>query len=807
VHDVRVALDDHLLGDADAADLGDASDVVAAEIDQHVVLGALLGIGDQLGGERLVLVGRRAARPRAGDRPELDAPRRQPHQRLRRRAGDLRLREAQVEHVRRRIDDAQRAVDVERVDVARHVEALRQHHLEGVAGEDVLAHALDRRLELLAGERRRRQLDLRERPGQRRFQIGQPRPRAAQPRHHLVDPCARALVRLLGLLGARHVRRRHHLQRLAQVVEDDQRVGHHHAQLGQRDARLGPRRQILERAHHVVADPPDRAAPEARQPGRLDRLEVRHHLEQGVGRIGRVPGRALGRAAAVDVEPGYVRLAALAAQHRARRDADERVRRPGRAAHHRLEQEAVLAASERGVRRHRRVAVGEQLAIHRDQVALLRGAHELLATRVVHGARFVLRLGMSADVIRAADPEIASLIAAEEQRQRDVIRLIASENYVSSAVLAASGTVLTNKYSEGYPGKRYYQGQKNVDAIEQLAIDRAKSLFGSEHANVQPYSGSPANLAVYLAFLNPGDTVMGMALPAGGHLTHGWNVSITGKFFRPVQYGVRKDTGRVDLDEVRDLARKEKPKLLFAGGTAIPRTIDFAAYAEIAKEVGAIFVADIAHIAGLVAAGVHPSPVPVADVVSTTTHKTLRGPRGGMLMCKETHAKAIDRAVFPGLQGGPHDHTTAAIAIALKEAATAEFKRYAQQIVTNARALAAGLVERGFELVTGGTDNHLILVDLTSKGVPGKQLAVALEDAGIVLNYNSVPFDTRKPFDPSGVRIGSAAVTSRGMKEPEMAQIAAWIDAVTKAPADAAAKARIAGEVKELCAKFPAPGL
>jgi glycine hydroxymethyltransferase len=414
---------------------------------------------------------------------------------------------------------------------------------------------------------------------------------------------------------------------------------------------------------------------------------------------------------------------------------------------------------------------------------------------------------MSLEPIRATDPEIAELIAAEERRQADVLRLIASENYASSAVMAATGTVLTNKYSEGYPGKRYYQGQKNVDAIEQIAIDRAKALFGADHANVQPYSGSPANLAVYLAFCEPGDTVMGMALPAGGHLTHGWNVSITGKFFRPVQYGVRKDTGRVDLDEVRDLAKKEKPKLLFAGGTAIPRTIEFAAYAEIAKEVGAIFVADIAHIAGLIAGGAHPSPVPVADVVSTTTHKTLRGPRGGMLLCKEQHAKLIDRAIFPGLQGGPHDHTTAAIAVALKEAATADFKKYAAQIVANARALAAGLIERGFDLVTGGTDNHLILVDLTSKGVPGKQLAVALEDAGIVLNYNSVPFDTRKPFDPSGIRLGTPAVTSRGMKEPEMARIAAWIDEVCAAPGDDGKKRRIAGEVRELCSRFPAPGL
>ncbi|MCA9674397.1 MAG: serine hydroxymethyltransferase [Kofleriaceae bacterium] len=410
-------------------------------------------------------------------------------------------------------------------------------------------------------------------------------------------------------------------------------------------------------------------------------------------------------------------------------------------------------------------------------------------------------------VIRSVDPEIAELVAAEERRQGEVIRLIASENYVSSAVLAATGSVLTNKYSEGYAGKRYYQGQRLIDAVEQLCVDRARALFGAEHANVQPYSGSPANLAVYLAFCQPGDTIMGMALPAGGHLTHGWNVSITGKYFRAVQYGVRKDTGRVDLDDVRELARKERPKVLFAGGTAIPRTIDFAAYAEIAREVGAIFVADIAHISGLVAAGVHPTPVPVADVVSTTTHKTLRGPRGGMLMCRETHAKAIDRAVFPGLQGGPHNHTTAALAVALREAATDTFRTYAAQIVANARALAAALTERGFDLVSGGTDNHLILVDLTTKGVAGKPLAVALEDAGIVLNYNSVPFDPRKPFDPSGIRIGTPAVTSRGMTEAEMRQIAAWIDEVCQAPGDEDRRRRIAGEVRELCAAFPAPGL
>jgi glycine hydroxymethyltransferase len=416
---------------------------------------------------------------------------------------------------------------------------------------------------------------------------------------------------------------------------------------------------------------------------------------------------------------------------------------------------------------------------------------------------------MNAEVaarLAAVDPQLADLIAQEERRQRDKIRLIASENYASEAVLAASGSVLTNKYSEGYAGKRYYEGQQIIDQIETLAVSRAKAVFGAEHANVQPYSGSPANLAVYFAFCKPGDTVMGMALPAGGHLTHGWNVSITGSYFRAVQYGVRKDTHRVDLDEVRELAKKERPRLLFAGGTAIPRTIEFDAYADIAREVGAIFVADIAHIAGLIAGGAHPSPVALADVVSTTTHKTLRGPRGGMILCKDAHAKAIDRAVFPGLQGGPHNHQTAGLAVALAEAQTAAFKDYAAQIVKNAKALATALLGHGFSLITGGTDNHLILVDLTSKNVPGKVAAKALDAAGIVLNYNSIPFDPRKPFDPSGVRIGTAAVTTRGMKEPQMQQIATWIDQVVAAPADAALHERIAGEVAAFCKAFPAPG-
>ena len=412
-----------------------------------------------------------------------------------------------------------------------------------------------------------------------------------------------------------------------------------------------------------------------------------------------------------------------------------------------------------------------------------------------------------AKTIADVDPEIADLIANEEKRQRDSIRLIASENYVSGAVLAATGSVLTNKYSEGYPGKRYYEGQKYIDQVEQLCIDRAKALFNVDHVNAQPYSSSPANLAVYFAFMKPGDTVMGLGLPAGGHLTHGWPVSISGSYFKAVQYGVRKDTHRIDMDEVRELARKERPKLMYCGGTAIPRTIEFAAYGEIAKEVGAILCADIAHIAGLVAAGAHPSPAGIADVVSTTTHKTLRGPRGGMLMCKAEHAKAIDRAVFPGLQGGPHNHTTAGIAVALKEAKTEEFKKYAHQIVANAKALAAAMVEHGFSLITGGTDNHLILCDLTGKNVSGKIAAKALDVAGIELNYNSIPFDTRKPFDPSGIRLGTSAVTSRGMKEAEMKQIAAWMNRVVSAPADVGIQETVAGEIRELCAKFPAPGI
>ena len=406
------------------------------------------------------------------------------------------------------------------------------------------------------------------------------------------------------------------------------------------------------------------------------------------------------------------------------------------------------------------------------------------------------------------DPELAELINEEARRQFEKIRLIPSENYVSLAVLEAAGTVLTNKYSEGYPGRRYYEGQQFIDPIERLAAQRAEALFGVDHANVQPYSGSPANLAVYLAFCQPGDTVMGMGLPAGGHLTHGAPPTISGKWLRPVQYGVRRDTGRVDLDEVRDLARKERPKVIFCGGTAIPRTVDFPAFAAIAAETGAILVADIAHIAGLIAGGAHPSPVGHAPVITTTTHKTLRGPRGAMIMSTAEHASALDKAVFPGLQGGPHNHTTAAIAVALREAAQPAFASYAQQIVANAKALAAALLDRGFDLVSGGTDNHLILMDLTSRGIGGKPAAKALDRAGIELNYNTVPFDPRKPFDPSGVRLGTPAITTRGLSEQHMPQLAAWMDeAVTAAVKDdEAVIERIAGEVREMMAAFPMAG-
>ncbi len=405
------------------------------------------------------------------------------------------------------------------------------------------------------------------------------------------------------------------------------------------------------------------------------------------------------------------------------------------------------------------------------------------------------------------DPALAALIRRENELEATTLRMIPSENYASRAVQEAAGSVLANKYSEGYARKRYYEGQEIIDEVEELAISRVKALFGAEHVNVQPYSGSPANLAVYLAFCNAGDTIMGLSLSSGGHLTHGHGVSITGKYFKSISYGVRRSDHRIDMDEVRALAHEHKPKLMWAGTTAYPRALDWAAFREIANEVGAILAADISHISGLVVAGEHASPVGIADVVTSTTHKTFRGPRGGMIMCDQKHASAIDKAVFPGLQGGPHNATTAGIAVAALEASTPEFKRYAKQVVENAKVLAAALGEKGYAIVTGGTDNHLVLVDLTPKNVTGKVGAKALDKAGIVGNYNTVPFDPRKPFDPSGLRLGTPALTSRGFGTEEMLQVASWIDQVLTAPADEAVQLRVRNEVAELCAKHPAPGL
>jgi glycine hydroxymethyltransferase len=406
------------------------------------------------------------------------------------------------------------------------------------------------------------------------------------------------------------------------------------------------------------------------------------------------------------------------------------------------------------------------------------------------------------------DPTLAGLLEDEDRRQLRSLSLIASENYVPQAVLDATGSVMVNKYSEGYPGRRYYEGQEVVDRVEILAAARARALFGAEHANVQPYSGSPANLAVYLAMLDPGDTVMGMALPMGGHLTHGWKVSITGKWFRAVQYGVDLQTGMVDLEEVRELAVRERPRLIFCGGTAVPRTIDFAGYAQVAAEVDATLVADVAHIAGLIAGGAHPSPFPHADIVSTTTHKTLRGPRGAILMCREELASKIDRAVFPGLQGGPHNQTTAGIAVALELAGQPEFKEYAHTVVANAKSLADALLERGYQLVSGGTDNHLILVDLRNFDIGGKTVAGALDRAGITTNYNTVPGDPRPPLDPSGLRLGTAAITTRGLVPDDMPQLAGWIDRVLRAVKDGrtADLDAVTEEVAQLASTLPVPG-
>ena len=403
------------------------------------------------------------------------------------------------------------------------------------------------------------------------------------------------------------------------------------------------------------------------------------------------------------------------------------------------------------------------------------------------------------------DPQIYELIRQEAARQSGSIRLIPSENYVSKAVMLASGSCLINKYAEGYPGRRYYEGQQVTDLIERMAQERAKKLFKADHANVQPYSGSVANLAAYAALIEPGETIMGMSLLHGGHLTHGWKISLTSKFYNSVPYPVNEKTGRLDFDQIRDLAKKHRPKIIISGATAYPRKIDFEIFGQIAKEVGAYLISDIAHIAGLVVAGIHKSPVPYADIVSTTTHKTLRGPRGGMLLCKAEHAKNVDKAVFPGLQGGPHMHTLTAIAVAMAEADTSEFVAYAKQIVKNAKALANKLMEYDFDLITGGTDNHLILIDLRNKQIPGKKLAKALDRARIVTNYNTIPDDPAPPMNPNGVRLGTPAITTRGMKEPEMEKIAEFINKVAENIDNESVIEQVGKDVLLLSSQFPVP--
>lgn len=438
--------------------------------------------------------------------------------------------------------------------------------------------------------------------------------------------------------------------------------------------------------------------------------------------------------------------------------------------------------------------------------------------------------------LREIDPEIYDITVQEVRRQAEIVRLIPSENYTSAAVMQAMATPFCNKYSEGYPGKRYYEGNELVDAVENLARERAKKLFGADHANVQPYSGSPANMAAYFALMRPGDRVLGMHLPSGGHLTHGWNVNFSGIVYQPAYYGynaeqgitgMAPETGVLDYDEILKIAQRHRPKVIFAGGTAYPRFWDFAQFRQIADAVDAYFVADIAHINGLIVGGVHPDPVPYADVVTSTSHKAIRGPRGGFLLCKDRPMKddpaqrlpdRIDKAVFPTLQGGPHGNTMAALAVCFREAMTEEFRQYARQIVANAQALAQALLERGFALVTGGTDNHLILIDvMKSRKIPGKPYARALYEAGLEANFNSIPNDPRKPFSPSGLRLGTPAVTSRGFREAQMTQIADWMDRVAAACTkegkeyrfDEAALRKIRGEVRDLCTSgaFPVPGI
>ncbi|MBQ8894354.1 MAG: serine hydroxymethyltransferase [Clostridia bacterium] len=405
------------------------------------------------------------------------------------------------------------------------------------------------------------------------------------------------------------------------------------------------------------------------------------------------------------------------------------------------------------------------------------------------------------EFISSYDPEVGAAIQAEYQRQQDGIELIASENVASPAVMAAMGTVLTNKYAEGYPGKRYYGGCQCVDVVEEIARKRACELFGAEHANVQPHSGAQANMAVYFAFLKPGDTVMGMNLAHGGHLTHGSPVNMSGAFFNFVPYGVSAETGRIDYENFEKLAKETQPKLIVAGASAYPRVIDFERISAIAKSVGALFMVDMAHIAGLVAAGLHPSPVPYADIVTTTTHKTLRGPRGGLILCREEYAKAIDKAIFPGTQGGPLEHIIAAKAVCFGEALKPEFKEYQKQVVTNAKALEKKLLAEGVNLVSGGTDNHLLLLDLRTNGITGKELERRLDEVHITANKNAIPDDPEKPFVTSGIRLGTPAATTRGFKEAEMELIGGWIkDVITDFEGN---KERVKQEVMALCKKYP----
>jgi glycine hydroxymethyltransferase len=410
---------------------------------------------------------------------------------------------------------------------------------------------------------------------------------------------------------------------------------------------------------------------------------------------------------------------------------------------------------------------------------------------------------MSNEKLAQVDPQIERLIREETRRQAEGLELIASENFVSPAVLEALGSTLTNKYAEGYPGKRYYGGCEVVDQVEQLAIDRAKVLFGAEHANVQPHSGSQANMAAYFALAQPGDTILAMSLNFGGHLTHGSPVNFSGKLFKIVPYGLARESETIDLDEVRRLAREHRPKILVVGASAYPRTLPFDRFAEIAKEVGAAMVVDMAHIAGLVAAGLHPNPVPHSEIVTTTTHKTLRGPRGGMILCREAQAKTLNSQIFPGIQGGPLEHVIAAKAVAFQEALQPAFKEYQRRIVENAVVLAEGLKGAGLRLVSGGTDNHLMLVDLRPKKLTGKVAEEALGKAGITVNKNMIPWDPEKPMTTSGIRVGTPALTARGMGAREMTLVAALIGRVLDAPADAAVLAKVRGEVRDLCAQFP----